>query len=171
MTTETLYGEDFRSIGQALEAKNIRAFELKRLGDWYIVQGVSDGDGSLRSKVHKFKLRFRSGSDPESLILGLSEVEDLSRKGKAKRSRVGRMPDFRKLSNTLRTVGAYLESKQAKFIELKVRPFSITLSYKDKYGRPQLEDRTLRSFYDLFRELYEQRDEAKNDSQLKQPEG
>jgi len=171
MATETFYGEDFRSIGQALEAKNIRAFELKRLGDWYIVQGVSDGDGSLRSKVHKFKLRFRSGSDPESLILGLSEVEDLSRKGKAKRSRVGRKPDFRRLSNTLRTVGAYLESKQAKLIELKVRPFSITLSYKDNYDRPQLEERTIRSFYDLSLELYKQRDEAKNGSQVQQPEG
>lgn len=94
MATETFYGEDFRSIGQALEAKNIRAFELKRLGDWYIVRGVTDGDGPLRSKMHKLKLRFRSGSDPESLILGLSEVEDLSRKGKAKRSRPGGCQTF-----------------------------------------------------------------------------
>ena len=73
MATETCYGEDFRSIGQALEAKNVRSFELKRLGDWYILQGVPSEDRSLRSKLHKFKLRFRSGSDAESLILALSE--------------------------------------------------------------------------------------------------
>jgi hypothetical protein len=171
MAIETLYGEDFRSIGQALEAKNIRAFELKRLGDWYIVRGVTEGDGLLRSKVRKFKLRFRRISDPESLILGLSEVQDLSKKGKSKRSRLGRMPDFRRLSNMLRTVGAYLESKQAKLIELKVRPFSITLSYQDNYGRQQLEDRTIRSFYDLFLELHRKRDAAKNRSLLQQSEG
>ena len=47
MATETCYGEDFRSIGQALEAKNVRSFELKRLGDWYILQGVPSGHGSL----------------------------------------------------------------------------------------------------------------------------
>ena len=168
MATETFYGEDFRSIGQALEAKNIRAFELKRLGDWYIVRGVTVGDGPLRSKMHKFKLRFRSGSDPESLILGLSEVEDLSRKGKAKRSRPGRMPDFRRLSNTLRTVGAYLESKRAKLIELKVRPFSITLSYKDNYGRQQLEERTIRSFYNLSLDLHEKRHRDKDVSKVEQ---
>ena len=75
MSTETRYGEDFRSIGQALEAKHIRAFELKRLGDWYILQGVPPENGSLQSKTHKFKFRFRSGSDTESLILALSQIK------------------------------------------------------------------------------------------------
>src|SRR4249919_2229583 len=162
MASEISYGEDFRSIGQALEAKNVRSFELKRLGDWYILQGVPSGDQSLRSKLHKFKLRFRSGSDAESLILALAEVEELSRKGKARRFRPGRMPDFRKLSNALRTIGLYLESKQAKLIELQVRPLTITLSYKDNDGQQQIEDRTIRSFHSLFLELCEKRDETKD---------
>jgi hypothetical protein len=162
MATETSYGEDFRSIGQALEAKSVRSFELKRLGDWYILQGVPPRDGSLRSKLHKFKLRFRSGSDAESLTLALSDVEELSRKGKAKRFIPGRMPDFRRLSNMLRTIGGYLESKQAKFIDLKVRPLTVTLSYKDNDGQQQMEDRTIRSFYRLSLDLYEKRDEVKD---------
>jgi hypothetical protein len=164
MVPETFYDEDFRSIGQALEAKKIRVFELRRLGDWYIVMGAPEGDGSLRSKVHKFKLRFRSGSGVESLILALPDVQDLSGKGKAKRFKPGGMPDFRRLSNTLRTIGAYLESKRAKLIELKVRPLSISLSYKDTDGRQQIEDRSIRSFYNLFLELYGKRDEAKNEA-------
>ena len=171
MASEISYGEDFRSIGQALEAKNVRSFELKRLGDWYILQGVPSGDGSLRSKLHKFKMRFRSGSDAESLILALSEVEELSRKGKARRFRPGRMPDFRKLSNALRTIGLYLESKQAKLIELQVRPLTITLSYKDSDGQQQVEDRTIRSFHSLFLELCEKRDEAKEDSKAQHSAG
>jgi hypothetical protein len=171
MATETFYDEDFRSIGQALETKNIRVFELRRLGDWYIVTGVPEGDGSHRSMVHKFKLRFRRGSDVESLILALSEVEDLSGKGKAKRAKPGRMPDFRRLSNTLRTIGAYLESKRAKLIELKVRPFSVTLSYQDTDGQQQTEDRTVRSFYSLFLELYGKRNKAKSRSKIQQLEG
>jgi hypothetical protein len=171
MASEISYGEDFRSIGQALEAKNISSFELKRLGDWYILQGVPPGDGSLRSKLHKFKMRFRSGSDPESLILALPEVEELSRKGKARRFRPGRMPDFRKLSNALRTIGLYLESKQAKLIELQVRPLTITLSYKDSDGQQQMEDRTIRSFHSLFLELCEKRDEAKDGSRTQHSAG
>ena len=171
MASEISYGEDFRSIGQALEAKNVRSFELKRLGDWYILQGVPSGDGSLRSKLHKFKLRFRSGSDAESLILALSDVEELSQKGKARRFRPGRMPDFRKLSNALRTIGLYLESKQAKLIELQVRPLTITLSYKDNDGQQQMEDRTIRSFHSLFLDLCEKREEAKDGSKAKHSAG
>src|SRR5215813_9404510 len=170
MATEN-YGEDFRSIGQALEAKNVRSFELKRLGDWYILQGVPPGSGSVRGKVHKFKLRFRSGSDAESLTLALSDVEELSRQGKAKRFLPGRMPDFGKLSNALRTIGLYLESKQAKSIELQVRPLTITLSYKDSDGQQQIEDRTIRSFHSLSLDLCEKRAEAKDDSKSQQPAG
>ena len=171
MATEISYGEDFRSIGQALEAKNVSSFELKRLGDWYVLQGVPPGTGSVRSKLHKFKLRFRGGSDAESLTLALSDVEELSRQGKTKRSIPGRMADFHRLSNTLRTIGAYLESKQAKFIELKVRPLTVTLSYKDNDGQQQMEDRTIRSFYNLSLDLYEKRDEAKNDPKVQHSAG
>src|SRR5215470_17284940 len=167
MATEN-YGEDFRSIGQALEAKNVRSFELKRLGDWYILQGVPPGSGSVRGKVHKFKLRFRSGSDTESLTLALSDVKELSRQGKAKRFLPGRMPDFGKLSNALRTIGLYLESKQAKSIELQVRPLTITLSYKDSDGQQQIEDRTIRSFHSLSLDFYEKRAEAKDDAKAQQ---
>jgi hypothetical protein len=171
MATETFYDEDFRSIGQALEAKNIRVFELRRLGDWYILTAMPQEDGSLRSKVHKFKLRFRSGSDLESLILALSDVQELSGKGKAERFKPGRIPDFRRLSNILRTIGAYLDSKEAKLIELKVRPFSITLSYQDTDGQQQIEDRTIRSFHGLFLELYGKRGKGKGGSKIQQLEG
>jgi hypothetical protein len=104
------------------------------------------------------------------LILALSEIEDLSRKGKAKRSKPGRMPDFRRLSNILRTVGGYLDSKEAKFVELKVRPFSISLSYNDADGEQQIEERTIRSFYNVFLDLYGKRAEAKPEAKLQQLE-
>jgi hypothetical protein len=171
MAGEIAYGEDFRSIGQALEAKNVRSFGLKRAGDWYILEGVPPAQDSLRSKLHKFKMRFRSGSDAESLILALADVEELSKKGKANRFRPGRIPDFSKLSNALRTIGLYLESKRAKLIELQVRPLTITLSYKDSDGKQQLEDRTIRSFHDLSLELSEKREEAKEDAKAQHSAG
>ena len=58
MASEISYGEDFRSIGQALEAKHVRSFELKRLGDWYILQGVPPGDDAIRSKLTSSKCDF-----------------------------------------------------------------------------------------------------------------
>jgi hypothetical protein len=171
MATEPCYSEDFRSIGQALEAKDIRSFELKRTGDSYVLQGVPSAETSLRSKLHKFKFRFRSGSDAETLTLALSDVAELSQKGKAKRFVPGRLPDFRRLSNVARTIGAYLDAKQAKFIALQVRPLTVTLSYQDKDGQQQVEDRTIRSFYNLSLELSDRREEPKEDSTAEQPAG
>ena len=81
------------------------------------------------------------------------------------------MPDFRRLSNTLRTIGQYLESKQATLIELQVRPLTITLSYKDSDGQQQVEDRTIRSFHSLFLELYEQREETQDASKTQHSAG
>jgi hypothetical protein len=81
------------------------------------------------------------------------------------------MPDFRKLSNALRTIGLYLESKQAKLIELQVRPLTITLSYKDNDGQQQMEDRTIHSFHSLFLDLCEKREEAKDGSKAKHSAG
>ena len=103
--------------------------------------------------------------------MALADVEELSRQGKAKRFIPGRIPDFGKLSNALRTIGLYLESKQAKLIELQVRPLTITLSYKDNDGVQQVEDRTIRSFYSLSLDLSEKRDETKDGSKAQHSAG
>ena len=171
MATETSYSEDFRSIGQALETKNVRSFELKRSGYWYTVEGVPAEQGLLRSKLNKLKLRFRSGSDTQTLTLALSEVAELSKKGKAQRVMPGRTPEFQRLSNMLRTIGAYLDGKQAKFVELQVRPLTVTLSYQDHDGQQQVEDRTIRSFYNLSLELYDKRYETKDDAKVQHSSG
>jgi hypothetical protein len=72
------------------------------------------------------------------------------------------MPEFRRLSNLLRVVGAYLQTKRAQLVELKVRPFSISLCYRDADGELQTEERTIRSFYSLFLELYGRRHESQS---------
>ncbi|HEY6997166.1 MAG TPA: hypothetical protein VH851_04525, partial [Candidatus Binatia bacterium] len=61
------------------------------------------------------------------------------------------------LSNVLRTVGAYLDSKEVELLELQKRPISLTLQYRDKSGDQETEDRPVTSFYKFFLELYESR--------------
>jgi len=151
------YDEDLRSIGQALEAKNINVFELKRVADRYMVQGMPEQTGSLGSKRRPWYRRLRAGSGAESLSLGSADVARLSQAGRAKRSKPRRLPDFYTVSNTLRTVGAYLDAKGVELVELHKRPISITLAYRDKKGREYGEDRAISSFYNLFLELYGKR--------------
>jgi hypothetical protein len=108
---------------------------------------------SVRSRVRQWLLRLRSGTRDESLTFGLADVEKLSQAGRARRSKPGQLTDFRRVSNNLRTIGAYLDSKEVELVELHKRPISITLSYRDKTGEEQREDRTVSSFYKFFLQL------------------
>jgi hypothetical protein len=161
MAAKRRYDEDLRAVGQALEARDISVFDLKRLANNYIIQGMPDQTGSRRSKVRRWIRRLRSGSATESLTLGLADVERLSEAGRAKRSDPGRLPNFQSVSSILRTIGAYLDSREVELVELHKRRISITLSYRDKIGHEREEDRTISSFYTLFLELCGKRDQQK----------
>ncbi len=85
------------------------------------------------------------------------EIEEIERQGKKKRARSGRLPDFYNLSNTLRTLGAYLNSKDAQLLELHKRPLTVTLLYQNNDGHPHMEDRTIASFFNVFIEMHGRR--------------
>ena len=150
MVAKRRYDEDLRAIGQALEARDISVFVLKRLADDYALESLSEQTDSM---VRQWVQRLRSGSDTNLPTLGVADVERLSQAGRAKRSQPGQVPDFRTLSNTLRTIGAYLDGNEVELIELHKRRISITLSYRDKAGQKRQEDRSISSFYRLFIEL------------------
>jgi hypothetical protein len=145
------YDEELRAVGQALEASDISVFELKRVEDLYVIQGMPDQADSLHSKVRRWLRRFHRRNDP--LILGAAEVEQFSQAGRAKRSKPGQLTEFRTVPNILRTVGAYLDSREVELLILQKRRISITLSYRDRTGLERREDRSISSFYRVFLEL------------------
>jgi hypothetical protein len=147
------YDEDLRAIGQALEARDISVFELKRVEGLYVIQGMPDPPESLHAKARQWLRRFHRRSTNDPTIFGAVEVEQLSQAGRAKRSKPDQLNDFRAVSNILRTVGAYLDSKEAELLILQKRRISITLSYRDKTGQERQEDRSISSFYRVFLEL------------------
>jgi hypothetical protein len=151
MASMRRYDEDLRAIGQALEARDISVFEVKRLADNYIIEGAPEQTGSVRSKVRHWLYRLRGRS--ELLTFDVADLEKLSEVGRAKRSKWGQLTNFHTVSNTLRTIGAYLDANEAELVELHKRRISITLSYRDKEGQQHDEDRSISSFYRLFLEL------------------
>ncbi len=156
MPASRRYGEDLRSIGQALEARDIIDFELKRLADLYVIQGMPE-QGSLRSSVRQWLSGLRSGSATDPISFGPVDVEELSQAGRAKRSNREQLTNFRTVSNILRTIGAFLDAGEHELVEIQKRRISITLSYRDKVGQEHKEDRTISSFYNFFLELYGKR--------------
>jgi hypothetical protein len=152
------YDEELRAIGQALDAKGVTGFELYKVMTGYYIKDLGEHSAPSHSTIRNWLPGHRYG-DTESVTYGfeLKDVEELSKSGRARRSKSGQLTQFRDLSNTLRTIGAYLDSKEAELIELHKRPITVTLAYRNKSGDQQIEERPVSSFYSFFLELNEKR--------------
>jgi hypothetical protein len=143
------YAEDLRVIGQALEARDFAVYEIVHLSEWYLIHGIVDETGSVWSKVLRWLRRVRNDVPPKSLTLDLTEIEKLSEAGRGRRSTPGRPTNLSTVSNSLRTIGAYLDAREVELFELKKRGVSVTLWYRDKTGHDRKEERTISSFSQL----------------------
>ena len=162
MSDRKTYDRELRVIGQSLEARRVNVFELKTEGDQYVVRGDPEKDPSLMAKLRDWGERIRGQALASSITYGPSDLEQLEQKGRSQRARPNRLPDFYSLSSTLRTVGSYLDQKGADLLEIHKRPLSLTLLYQNQYGHPDVEERSIASFYNLFIDLYGKRGEKIN---------
>lgn len=160
MKANASYDQDLRAIGQALETRGITVFDLKNQAGRYVVRGTPDKPSSV---IHSMRRWIRgSASDPSGTInYSAQEIEEIERQAKKKRVRSDRLPDFYNLSSTLRTLGAYLKSRDAHLLELHKRPLTVTLLYQNNHGHPHMEDRTIASFFNVFIEMHGRRNQAK----------
>ncbi len=157
MADRPSYDRQLRSIGQSLEAQRIAVFELMWQDDHYTVRGEPERESSLLATLRSWQQQRRSAGLKTALRFTMEDLDELDRQGAANRAQSNRLPDFHRLANTLRTVGAYLESKNAELIELRMMQLGLTLLLHNRAGHPELEERTLVSFYPLFVQLHGQR--------------
>jgi hypothetical protein len=160
MANATHYVEDLRAIGQMLAGRNIVDFELKHVASGYFIQDLHEHTASLSARIQNWLHGAPYSTRAESLTISPADVERLSAEGRARRTKAGQLTQFRELSNVLRTIGAYLDSKEVELLELQKRPISVTLQYRDKSGHDEIEDRPLTSFYKYFLELYDKRSQT-----------
>jgi hypothetical protein len=156
MSNRRSYDQDLRVIGQALEARRINVFELKAQENQYVVRGNPDKDLSVWGTLRNWRERI-SGRLDAPINFPAPDLVRLDKEGKAKRTRANRLPDFYSLSNTLRTVGCYLEANSAQLLEIHKGSLNVALFYEDKNGHPNLEERPIASFYKLFLDLHGRR--------------
>jgi hypothetical protein len=156
MREKTPYEKDLRAIGQALERRALTVFEIKNQPGRYIVRGTPDKPSSVMDGLRRWIQK--NETDPSGAIhYTPHEIDELERQGKKKRMAPGRLPDFYNLSNTLRTLGAYLSSQNAELLEIHKRPLTVTLLYQNQNGHPRMEDRTIASFFNVFLEMHGRR--------------
>jgi hypothetical protein len=164
MGAKTPYDRQLRAIGQSLEAQRIHRFELSHQGERYVVKGEPEKETSLLATLRIWQKRVRSEGLDTSLNFTAPDLEQLDHQGRANRTKSNQLPDFHRLPNTLRTVGAYLELDGAELIELQKKELILTILSRDRAGHPKLEERSVASFYDLFVRLHSRRGEKKRGS-------
>jgi hypothetical protein len=151
------YDHHLRAIGQSLESKRITVFELKAEGKRYLVRGTPEKTDNLLARLLNWRERMTKGSPADGVSYETGELDRLEQEGRSQRAKAGRLPDFYSLPNTLRTLGCYLKSKDAELLELHKNPLSVTLLYKTRDGHPNMEERSVASFYNLFVDLHGRR--------------
>lgn len=157
MASTTSYRQQLRTIGQSLEAQRITIFELSCRGDRFVVKGEPEKETSMLAALRQWQQRRRSEGLNASLTFTSQDIEQLERQGRALRKQPNRLPDFYSLPNTLRTVGYYLELKESELMEMQKRQLSLTLLIRNPNGHPEMEERSIASFYDLFLKLHDKR--------------
>ena len=157
MDTSTSYGQQLRSLGQYLEAQRINIFELTCRRERFVIKGEPEKETSLLAALRQWQQRRRSEGLNGALTFTRNDLDQLERQGRAQRKQSNRLPDFYSLPNALRTVGQYLELKGAELLELQKRQLSLTVLSRNNDGHPQMEERSLASFYDLFLKLHDKR--------------
>ena len=89
-----------------------------------------------------------------SLLYTPVDIEWLNYHGEGKRRIADREPDFRNLSQILRTVGAYIDLRRMRLLALRRRGDQVFLRLQENDGSARLEKHSLVSFQRYFRFLY-----------------
>ena len=114
--------------------------------------------------LRQWQKRVRAEGVNTSLTFTSPDLDQLDNQGCANRAKTNQLPDLHRLSNALRTVGAYLELNGAELIELHKKELSVTILSRSPAGHPKLEERSVASFYDLFLRLHGRRGEKTHSS-------
>jgi hypothetical protein len=177
----TAYAQPFRAIGQALEVLKIEGFEMELSGADFFVRGnvplahcrqlIDQCNaeqlraiwGSLPPQGDSLGKR-RWLSDPSALsrielCYTAEDVERLDEEGRSRRGKSESVGDALSLSQTLRSIGAYLNQKRARLSKIIRESDSIAVEYETSVGSKMKETLASRDLYDLWVRMYLQRAE------------
>jgi len=142
------YASALRCIGQSLERRGLKSFDIRVEGQTYLVDcGYQEPPSQT----------------PVSLRFGLTDLEDLERLGESKRGES--MPTTQEFINQVqifRTIGAFLDKNDARLLRLtnndgkaKEAPFKVEYITRD--GDHVVDDRAGAAVYDMCVQMYKQR--------------
>ncbi len=169
-----------RAIGQDLERQDIRAFDIERRDDDFVVwvrdstlfRGVSVASGrgekglevaapgereeQVEAEEDDDSMDFSSSPAPQ-LRYTSDDVEDLDCTGKARRKNPNGMPNGHSMPQLLRAVGGYVSQMNGRFQAVSWREQSVAVVYDTPLGRRELDVFRPDSIYDIWVGMYVRR--------------
>jgi hypothetical protein len=177
------YAKPLRTIGQALEALHVKDIDIESQGNDYLVRGKIEAhllQPAPREHNHENKLRMiwaklrgkKANGNGDSQIASSpipfefrytpEDVERLEQEGQARRNNTDGMPNNHSVSQILRTVGGYVETRRARFVGVSWKEQSITIQYEKSDGHKTVEEMSVSSLYDYCIHMYMQRSGRKD---------
>ena len=141
------YSEILRVIGQDLEIRGIKAFDIRVEGEKILVQ---------------CGYQIPPAATPVTLSYTPGDIRELRPQGEEKRGQSLERKDFFTLSQTLRTIGGYVDQQKARLIRLSNNEFSgadvvFRIEYETREGERLIDNRSGSAIYDLCVNMYKRR--------------
>ena len=158
MAKKQSYEQQFRTLGQILDRRHISVFKLLQENDSFTIHGTPDKDTSIKGTVKAWRQALKGEKQSEKFQVTVKDLEREDRNQRMSRAKLNRLPDFYNLSNVMRTIGAHLDAKGVELLELRKRPLNVSIVTKNREGYPEIEERTVASFHNLFLKLHGKRE-------------
>lgn len=165
------YARHLRAIGQELEARHYRHFNIEVSGDGYFVWVSPDdspGTGNPLLRLSKSRLqklwRFKSRPDREEghddlqtgkrIRYSLKDLDRIEREQRALRTQQSGGADGHRLSQLLRTVGDLVERKKERLLGIAWQELSVGIVVETPRGRKEVDVFRPDNLYDLWVKMY-----------------
>ncbi len=141
------YSEILRVIGQDLETRGIKAFDIQDEGERIFVQcGYQDPPAAT----------------PVTLYYTPRDIQELRLQGEEKRGQPSGQRDFFTLSQTLRAIGGHVDQQKARLIRLSNNDCPgadvvFRIEYETREGEHVVDDRSGSAIYDFCVNMYKRR--------------
>ena len=141
------YSEILRVIGQDLETRAIKAFDIRDEGERIFVQ---------------CGYQVPPAATPVTLYYTPKDIEELKPQGAEKRGQPSKPGEFFTLSQTLRAIGGYVDQKKARLLRLSNNDCPgaevvFRIEYQTRQGERLVDDRSGSAIYDLCVNMYKRR--------------
>jgi hypothetical protein len=141
------YSEVLRVIGQDLEIRGIKAFDIRTEGEKIVVQ---------------CGYQVPPAATPVTLSYTPRDIKELRPQGEEKRGQSPERRDFFTLSQTLRAIGGFVDQQKARLMRLSNNDFSAAdvvfrIEYETREGERLVDNRSGSGIYDLCVNMYKRR--------------